>query len=69
MVGKMVKLSKGYSFKILSQGKPWFANRAYFNISQAQAVMIEIMKAGNLCDCSILAIGQDVVYQETYKKY
>lgn len=66
MVGKMVKLSKGYSFKIFSQGKLWFTNKVYSNISQAQAVMIEIMKAGNLCDCPIIAIGQDVVYQEAY---
>lgn len=66
MVGKMVKLSKGYSFNILSQGKLWFTNRVYSNISQAQTVMIEIMKAGNLCDCSIIAIGQDVAYQEVH---
>ena len=66
MAGKMVKLAKGYSFNILFQGKLWFANRIYSNISQAQAVMIEIMKAGNLSDCPIIAIGQDVVYQEVY---
>ncbi|MBU2250965.1 MAG: hypothetical protein KKH25_01765, partial [Candidatus Omnitrophica bacterium] len=64
MVGRMVKLSKGYSFKIFSQGKLWFTNRIYSSISQAQAVMIEIMKAGNLSDCPVMAIGQDVVYQE-----
>ena len=61
MVGKMVKLSKGHSFKILAQGECWFANKVYSSISQAQAVMIEIMKAGNLSDCPIIAIGQDVV--------
>ena len=66
MVGKMIKLSKGCSFKVLYQGKLWFANKVYSNISQAQAAMIEIMKAGNLSNCPIMAIGQDVVYQEAY---
>jgi hypothetical protein len=64
LVGKRFKLDKGYSFYILYQGKRWFANRVYSNIHQAQAVMLEIMKAGNLSGCPILAIGQDVVYFE-----
>ena len=66
MVGRRINLSRGYSFYILHQGKLWFTNKVYSNIFQAQAVMLEIMKSGNLCDCSIMAIGKDVIYQEAY---
>lgn len=62
MVGKRFKLDRGYSFYILYQGRRWFANRVYSNVYQVQSVMLEIMKAGNLPGCPILAIGQDVVY-------
>lgn len=64
MVGRRVKLAGGYSFYIVYQGRRWFANRVYSDVSQAQVVMLEIMKAGNLCNCPMLAIGQDVVYKQ-----
>ncbi len=63
MIGKRFKLDRGYSFYILYQGKRWFTNRVYSNVYQVQSVMLEIMKAGNLSVCPILAIGQDVVYR------
>ena len=62
MVGKRFELFGGYSFYILYQGKRWSANRVYSDVSQVQSVMIEVMKAGNLPGCPIVAIGQDVVY-------
>jgi len=62
MIGKRFKLVGGYSFYILYQGRRWFANRVYSNVYQVQSVMLEIMKAGNLSVCPIVAIGQDVVY-------
>ena len=62
MVGKRFKLANGYSFYILYQGRRWFANRVYANVQQVQAIMLEVMKVGNLSACPILAIGQDVVY-------
>ena len=62
MVGKRFKLDEGYSFYILYQGKRWFSNRVYSDIAQAQSVMLEVMKAGNLCACPIVAIGKDVAY-------
>ncbi len=66
MVSKRFELVGGYSFYILYQGKRWSANRVYSNVYQVQAVMLEVMKAGNLSSCPIVAIGQDVVYQEAY---
>jgi len=63
MVGRRFKLAEGYSFYIHYQGKQWFANRVYFNISQVQNVMLKVMKAGNLSNCPIVAIGQDVAYK------
>ena len=63
MVGKRFKLPEGYSFYILHQGRRWSANRVYSNIRQVQAVMIQVMKAGNLSNCPIVAIGQDVAYK------
>ena len=63
MIGKRFQLANGYSFYILYQGRRWFANRVYSNIYQVQSVMLEIMRAGNLSSCPIVAIGQDVVYQ------
>jgi len=62
MVAKRLQLDNGYSFCIFYRGRRWFANRVYPNIPQVQAAMLEIMKAGNISACPILAIGQDVVY-------
>jgi hypothetical protein len=64
VVGRRIKLAGSYSFYIAYRGKKWFANRCFSDLSQAQSVMLEVMKAGNLCDCPILAIGQDVVYKQ-----
>ncbi|MCF7887654.1 MAG: hypothetical protein K9L76_00090 [Candidatus Omnitrophica bacterium] len=64
MVGRRVKLAGGYSFYIVYGGKKWFANCCFSDLGQAQSVMLEVMKAGNLCNCPLLAIGQDVVYKQ-----
>ncbi|MCF7894482.1 MAG: hypothetical protein K9L84_05430 [Candidatus Omnitrophica bacterium] len=64
MVGRRVKLVGGYSFYIAYRGKKWFANRVYSDVRKAQVIMLEVMKAGNLCNCPLLAIGQDVVYKQ-----
>jgi hypothetical protein len=64
VVGRRVKLAGGYSFYIVYQGKQWFANRCFSDVAKAQAVMLEVMKTGNLCNCPMLAIGQDVVYKQ-----
>ena len=63
MVGRRFKLERGYSFYILHQDKHWFTNRVYPNISKVQAVMLGIMKSGNISACPIMAIGQDVAYK------
>jgi hypothetical protein len=64
VVGRRVKLAGGYSFYIAYMGKKWFSNRCFSDVAKAQAVMLEVMKTGNLCDCPLVAIGRDVVYKQ-----
>lgn len=64
MVGRRVKLAGGYSFYIVYQGRRWFANCCFSDARKAQSVMLEVMKAGNLCESPLVAIGKDVVYKQ-----